>query len=46
MDSMGTLPLKILHHAASNWRGVRLGLGAAETISMSDANLRATGAFS
>jgi hypothetical protein len=45
MDSMGTLPLKILHQAASNWRGFRPGLGVAETIRMCDANLGAADAL-
>jgi hypothetical protein len=45
MDSMGTLPFKILHQAARMSREVRLGLGAAETIWTFDANLSAKGAF-
>jgi hypothetical protein len=45
MDSIGTLPFKILHQAAKMSRGVRLGLGAAETIWTFDANLRAKAAF-
>jgi hypothetical protein len=45
MESMGTLPFRILHQAAKMSRGVKLGLGAAETIWTFDANLGAKGAF-
>jgi len=38
MDSIGTLPVKILPQAESSSRAVRLGLGVVETISVSDAN--------
>src|SRR6266446_1139566 len=39
-------PLKILRQAASNWRGVRLGLGAGESIGRCDASYSAMGASS
>jgi hypothetical protein len=45
IDNIGTLPVKILPHAASKWRGVRLGLGTVEYMLFLDARSGQRAAF-